>query len=158
MLKSSHCQYWKLGLEGVSHECSTSLAEFTVLCQEWRSLACSFSLSLYLFFAPYLSPSFSPHLRPTTSPLFLIFPHFKAVQMALPSVGILDFPVSRSMSNNFPYNFLRLWHSIITAQNWVAKKCLQKTWDFYIRKKDYWQKVQPDGQNIWASFSASSVT
>lgn len=97
-----------------------------VLCQEWRSLACSLSLSLYLFFAPYLFSSFSPHLCPTTSPLFLIFPHFKVVQMASPSVCILDFPVSRSMSNNFPYNFLRLWHSIITAENWVAKNACRR--------------------------------
>lgn len=45
------------------------------------------------------------------------------------------FGFSRSMSNNFLCNFLRLWHSIITAENWVAEKCLQKTWNFYIRKR-----------------------
>lgn len=89
------------------------------------------SLPLSLSFTPYLSP----HPCPTIPPLFLIFPRIKVVQMALPCVGILDFPVSRSMSNEFLYNFLRLWHSIITAENWVAEKCLQKTWNFYIRKR-----------------------
>jgi hypothetical protein len=29
---------------------------------------------------------------------------------------------------------------------------------FLFQKKDYWQEVQPDGQNSWASFSTSSVT
>lgn len=94
------------------------------------------SLSPFISFLRSLSLSFlSPDPCPTIPPLFRIFPRNKVVQMALPCVGILDFPVSRSMSNDFLYNFLRLWHSIITAENWAAEKCLQKTWNFYIRKR-----------------------
>lgn len=111
------------------------------LCQEWRSSACS--LSLFLHPLPPLFLSISPTLYfpctppyPTVSPLFLFFPSSNIAQMALPYVGILDIPISRSMSNNFLYNFLRLWYSVVTAENWVAeKKCLLKIWGFYFRKR-----------------------
>jgi hypothetical protein len=58
--------------------------------------------------------------------------------MALPYVGILDIPISRSMSNNFLYNFLRLWYSVVTAENWVAeKKMSAEDMGFLFQKKDY---------------------
>lgn len=57
--------------------------------------------------------------------------------MATPYVGILDFPVSGSMSNNFLYNFLRLWYSVVTAENWVAEKMPAEDMGFLYQKKDY---------------------
>lgn len=78
-------------------------------------------LSLFLYISPTLYfPCTPPY--PTVSPLFLFFPSSNIAQMALPYVGILDIPISRSMSNNFLYNFLRLWYSVVTAENWVAEK------------------------------------